>query len=227
MCLSHEFPRQQLGDVGYLTFGGHFVKLFNAIEPLRSSGGRIKTPGIGKVSCVDRQQKENIVLKGFKAISKLVSPGESSLSEGFKRRHTFSLAGERTAFLCAEKTRHRYIEDSRPCKKWFRAYWQDILHEYGEEHVLQKDDLVLKTLSAQNYALFANHGHASSDAHFDVLASPGVNEPWGSFILPPDQPNAPPRLLHSKVSIIGSPSKTILITRLRFRPDVEEPTIRD
>ncbi|KAG6900061.1 hypothetical protein C0993_003547 [Termitomyces sp. T159_Od127] len=88
MCLSHEFPRQlnfplwtpgdvQLGDIGFLSRGGQFIRLFNSINPQRSSRGRMNIPGVESVSIAIRQQKDNFVRKSFKAISKLMSPGES------------------------------------------------------------------------------------------------------------------------------------------------------
>ncbi|KAG6826645.1 hypothetical protein H0H92_014990 [Tricholoma furcatifolium] len=240
MCLSHGFPRQlnfplwtpsevALGDVGYLTSSGQFIRLFSSFNPFHSSGGRMKVPSLGqfgKLSIADRKQKDkNLVWKSIAAISKLVSPSGNSV----KTRHTFSLAGERTAFLCAEKTQHQYIEDDRGCKRWFRAHWDSIIREYGEDHILQKEDLMLivETLSAEHYALFANHGNIDHDAHFDVFASPASREPWGAFSLPSVTPNAPPRLYHSNVSLFGSPSKTILVARLRFQTDAEEPTMRN
>ncbi|KAG5352799.1 hypothetical protein C0989_000461, partial [Termitomyces sp. Mn162] len=88
MCLSHEFPRQlnfplwtpgdiQLGDIGFLSSSGQFIRLFNSFDPWRSSGNRMNIPGIGNVSIAVRHQKDHFVRKGIKAISELVSTGES------------------------------------------------------------------------------------------------------------------------------------------------------
>ncbi|KAG5731485.1 Serine/threonine-protein kinase TNNI3K [Termitomyces sp. T112] len=238
MCLSHEFPRQlnfplwtpgdiQLGDIGFLSSSGQFIRLFNSFDPWRSSGNRMNIPGIGNVSIAVRHQKDHFVRKGIKAISELVSTGESGPNDRIKRRHTFSLSGRRTAFLCADKTHHRYIQDSRPCKQWFRNYWHAIIHEYGPQHILMKEDLmfIIETLSARNHALFVNHGHLDDKAHFEVFTSPASGESWGTFTLPPDLKHNAPQSFFEKVSVVGSPSQTILIARLRFLTDVEEPTL--
>ncbi|KAF8066474.1 hypothetical protein FPV67DRAFT_1669970 [Lyophyllum atratum] len=209
VCLSHEFPRSvnvplwtpgdvALGDIGYLTRDGHFVKLFNSINPGSSSGGRLKEMhGIshfGRVSIARRQERDtNLVRKGLEAFSKFMSPGDGRPLDRVKRRHTFSLSGARTAFLCAEKTTHNYIEDSKACKQWLKDHWQWILREFGSENALQKEDLMLivETLTAQNYALLVNHGHLDDQGYFDVFSTPGTEEPWGSFTIPSEEDDMP------------------------------------
>ncbi|GLB41362.1 putative protein tyrosine kinase [Lyophyllum shimeji] len=244
VCLSHEFPRSlnvplwtpcdvELGDVGYLSRDGQFMKLFNSIDPERTSGGQMKgirgISSFGRVSVARRQEREtNLVRKGFKAFSKLISPVEGrSPSDSVRRRHTFPLTGERVAFLCAEKTVHAYIEDSRACKLWFRAYREQILDVFGAERGLLKENLMLvvETLTAPHFALFVNHGHLDDEAHFDVFSSPDQGRPWGVFTLPQGEDEVSRPLRSSKISNFGDPSKTILIARLRFQPDVEEPTL--
>ncbi|KAG6878245.1 hypothetical protein C0992_008377 [Termitomyces sp. T32_za158] len=74
MCLSHEFPRQR-----FLSRGGQFMRLFNSFHPRRSSSGRMNIPGVENVCIPVGRQEDNFVRKGFKAISKLASTGESGL----------------------------------------------------------------------------------------------------------------------------------------------------
>ncbi|KAG5650844.1 hypothetical protein H0H81_010855 [Sphagnurus paluster] len=220
-CLSHDFPRSlnvplwtpceaSPGDVGYLTRGGQFIKLFNPTKP--TVGPLRHVPAIAPVTIAHRQERtdKNPVWKRVKAFSRRLSQnGVPSPNLAVKRRYTFSLSGQRTAFLCAEKTTHHYIEDSRAWKHWFRANWDPILREFGPEHAIQKEDLILviETLTAENYALFVNHGHLEQEAHFDTYAYP-EGGPWGIFALPPEEvtDGVPTRLLHSK-------------------PDADEPTL--
>jgi abelson tyrosine-protein kinase 1 len=64
-----------LGAVGYLSKpSGTFVTLFNAFDPIKSSGGVVKgmpsVHGFGKVSQgSQRQEKRSIAQKGLDAIS--------------------------------------------------------------------------------------------------------------------------------------------------------------
>lgn len=71
--------------------------------------------------------------------------------------------------------------------------------------------------------------------HFNTFFSPPKGTPWGEFhtdnILPsgitvgPDYDEARGPILNaSKVSSVGGPSETLLVAKLRFRPDVIEPT---
>ncbi|KAG6872774.1 hypothetical protein C0995_006694 [Termitomyces sp. Mi166 len=210
MCLSHEFPRQlnfplwtpgdvELGDVGFLSRSGQFIKLFNSIQPSRSSGGRMKIPRIGNISVAVRQQKDNFMKKGFKAISKLVSAGESGSKYAYKVCVTATRLSDNTPVIVSNiDTLSLYLE---------------VVPRFS---VLRKR--IIDTFKTPDHA---NNGFA----HFDVFTSPGNNEPWGAFILPSDQPNAPQRFFFPKVSKAGSPSKAILVARLRFQTDVEEPTL--
>ena len=72
-------------------------------------------------------------------------------------------------------------------------------------------------------------------AHFSVYATPKNGKPWGAFTTDTE---VPPELgpsyevesgdsvlvQESKVSNHGGPWDTVLLARLRFKPDVLEPT---
>jgi hypothetical protein len=66
-------------------------------------------------------------------------------------------------------------------------------------------------------------------AHFNVYAVQEDKKPWGFFTGQPY--NAPSndsiQKSKSKVSTIhGEPWDTVLLARLRFKPDVSEPTLK-
>jgi hypothetical protein len=72
-------------------------------------------------------------------------------------------------------------------------------------------------------------------AHFSVYATPKIGKPWGAFTtdtevppeLGPSYDEAGDTILvqESKVSCShGGPWDTVLLARLRFKPDVLEPT---
>ena len=112
---------------------------------------------------------------------------------------------------------------------------------------------MIGTLSASNYAQFVSHrhseGHVSNvftsnakhlfliddlQAHFSVYATPKAGNPWGAFTtdtevppeLGPSYDEASDSVLdqESKVSSYGGPWDAVLLARLRFKPDVLEPT---
>ena len=71
--------------------------------------------------------------------------------------------------------------------------------------------------------------------HFNVYATPKIGRPWGVFTtdtevpqkLGPsydDEANDTSLVQESKVSNHGRPWNTVLLARLRFKPDVLEPT---
>lgn len=103
-------------------------------------------------------------------------------SQAIERTLTFSLAGGRMAYLYAEKTSYHYLKGSPIFKEWLKSHWEAILTTYGDEHHLQKEDLVFSTLcqlngirvlifmclvieclDAKNYAMFVNHGHSDQE----------------------------------------------------------------
>jgi len=113
------------------------------------------------------------------------------------------------------------------------------MQTYGGQHHLQKEDLVLVigTLSAPTYALFVSHSHPEGHAHFNVYATPKDGQPWGIFsndTVPEsdcgptyDEPSdtITNRVEATKVSShAGGSWDAVLLARLRFKPDVLEPT---
>jgi hypothetical protein len=71
-------------------------------------------------------------------------------------------------------------------------------------------------------------------AHFSVYATPKNGKPWGAFTtdteVPPelgpsyDEAGDTILIQDSKVSNHGGPWDSVLLARLRFKPDVLEPT---
>ncbi|KAJ7088050.1 hypothetical protein B0H15DRAFT_780981, partial [Mycena belliarum] len=136
------------------------------------------------------------------------------------RRYSFPLrAGHKTAYLCTESTVYRYIENLDAPKKWFKANVDAIMQQYGEMAQIQKEDLylVIGTLDAPDYALFVSHNHPDGQAHFNVFSAPKTGQPWGTFTTDAE-------VSASQVSATGGPWDTVLVARLRFKPDVAEPT---
>jgi abelson tyrosine-protein kinase 1 len=112
---------------------------------------------------------------------------------------------------------------------------------------------VIGTLSATNYALFVSHshpeGHVSTisaskhessllmnlfQVHFSVYTTPKIGKPWGAFTTDTqvsrehgpsyDESGDTNPVQESKVSSHGGPWDTVLVGRLRFKPDILEPT---
>lgn len=113
--------------------------------------------------------------------------------------------------------------------------------------------LVIGTLSAPNHALFVSHSHPEGhvsyyspnlecnkktslfQVHFSVYATLKNGKPWGAFTTDTE---VPPELGPSyseagdsiipvqgcKVSNHGGPWDAVVLARLRFKPDVMEPT---
>ena len=111
--------------------------------------------------------------------------------------------------------------------------------------------LVIGTLHTPAYALLVSHhhpeGHVSSSFHhllyqpshplqalFNVYANPQVGQPWGTFTTDKeingqgpsydDPDDIPAHPVISKISNHGDPMSAVLLARLRFKPDVLEPT---
>jgi hypothetical protein len=92
---------------------------------------------------------------------------------------------------------------------------------------------VIGTLDAPEYALFVSHNHPDGQAHFNVFSSPKGGQPWGTFTTDTEPEQGGPSyhepihgnpLSACKVSRTGGPWDTVLVARLRFKPDVLEPT---
>ncbi|KAF4568598.1 hypothetical protein EYR40_009997 [Pleurotus pulmonarius] len=218
-----------LGAVGYLRKPqGSFVTLFNAINPFKTAGiDMASLKGYGDFSTgKQRQDKRNFAQRKLDTVKSFFS--SNSLSS---RKYSFPLrAGHKSAYLCSETTQYRYFEDLDTPKKWFKANAETILRVYGTKHDIQKEDLylVIGTLSTPNYGLFA---------HFNVFGAQRVRQPWGTFTTDSELPQDGGPLYHesdedrlerqcaSKVSIVGEgPWDTLIIAKLRFKPDNSEPT---
>ena len=72
-------------------------------------------------------------------------------------------------------------------------------------------------------------------AHFNIFTAARTGQPWGTFTtdteFPSDvagpsyhEPVSGSPLSASKTSLEGDPWNTVLVARLRFKPDVLEPT---
>ncbi|KAF8147822.1 hypothetical protein B0H34DRAFT_738281 [Crassisporium funariophilum] len=234
----------ELGVVGYLSKPrGEFITLFNALSPHKAVHPGIRSlPSIhgyasGKVpDGSQRQDRRTVTQRGMDVFAGLLQ--FRNFSQNVSRRYSFPLkAGHKTAYLCAETTVYRYLESLEAPKKWFQGHADTIMQIYGHQHHLQKEDLflVIGTLNAPNYALFVSHSHPEGHAHFNVYSTPKSGQPWGMFTtdtevprelgpLYDDEPGDVARLSASKVSSHGGPWDTVLMARLRFKPDVLEPT---
>jgi len=133
--------------------------------------------------------------------------------------------------------------DIDAAKAWFKVNMKEILRRYGKEHVVHREDvfLVIGTLETRDYGLFVSHEHPDGQVHFNVFADKRDGQEWGVFstdsadlapTMPgPDYVGDAPNLsaVHAtKVSqVLSTPSTdvdAVLIARLRFKPDEEEPT---
>ncbi|KAH9886504.1 hypothetical protein C8Q73DRAFT_658100 [Cubamyces lactineus] len=237
-----------IGAVGYhsKSQGGAFVMLFNSFDPAKSSGGVAKDIpslyGYGRVSQgSQRQDKRNVAQRGMDLIqSWLTSSRSRSGDVKYSRRYSSPLrAGHKAAHLFTESTVYRYIEDLATPKKWFKANVDHILAMYGAKHHISKEDLylVIGTLEAQDYALFVSHEHPDCQVDFNVFAAARAGQPWGeftftfdlssSFLGGPsyDEPVGSPQYA-KKISGYGNSGRwdSVLLARLRFKPDQTEPT---
>ncbi|KAG7086098.1 hypothetical protein E1B28_003613 [Marasmius oreades] len=232
-----------IGAVGYLQKPqGKFVTLFNAFNTEKSKDVQAKgipsVYGYGKVTTgLQRQDKRNAAQRGLDALAGFLTFRNGLLPQGLVRRYSYPLrVGHKAAYLCTESTIYRYVESLDSPKKWFKANVDAILDVYGSKHHIQKEDLyfVIGTLDAPEHGLFVSHSHPDGQVHFNVYASTRSKQPWGSFTtdtavrpeLGPtyDEPVSTTPVNNSKVSNAGGEWQTVLIARLRFKPDVLEPT---
>ncbi|EIM84603.1 uncharacterized protein STEHIDRAFT_100616 [Stereum hirsutum FP-91666 SS1] len=241
-----------VGAVGYLDRpSGTFVTLFNSYDPTRTSKGRANLipslSGYGKVSQGrQRQDKRNAALRGYDMVQGMISrsKGDGSAANTICRTQPFQLrAGHKTAYLYAESTMYRYMEELEVTKQWFQGNIDHILELYGKDHSVTKEDvfLVIGTLEAPDYAMFVSHNHPDGQINFNVYTGARPGQPWGYFsttstaTLSNSMLGGP--VYHesmegntdsaSKVSSVQSssaPWDTVLLARLRFKPDVAEPT---
>lgn len=99
---------------------------------------------------------------------------------------------------------------------------------------------VIGSLEAQEYALFVSHEHPDGQVDFNVFSATRVGQPWGEFTFSfgpdlssslyggpmyDDEPIADPQYAQ-KVSRFGNSGRweSVLLARLRFKPDQAEPT---
>ncbi|KAJ7144142.1 hypothetical protein C8R44DRAFT_691771 [Mycena epipterygia] len=230
-----------LGAVGFLHKpSGDFTTLFNCFYPDKAANGDSGLPsvyGYGRVATgTQRQDKRTAAQRGLDAIAGLLTfrKGEGPVS--VSRRYSYPLRTDhKAAYMCTETTMYRYIDNLDAPKKWFKANVDSIMHQYGPIHQIQKEDLylVIGTLDAPDYALFVSHNHPDGQAHFNVFSSPKGGQPWGTFTTDAEPEQGGPSyhepihgnpLSASKVSSTGGQWDTLLVARLRFKPDVLEPT---
>lgn len=78
----------------------------------------------------------------------VVVGSQSFCRQNISRRYSYQLRdGHKTACLCVESTRYRYMDDLDAPKKWFRANVDTILDQFGAEHHITKEDLFLSKQS--------------------------------------------------------------------------------
>ncbi|KAL0568180.1 hypothetical protein V5O48_013817 [Marasmius crinis-equi] len=234
-----------LGAVGYLRKPeGNFVTLLNAFNPGKTE--ELRSRDVGSIYGYDkvatgsqRQDKRNAAQRGLDTIAGFLTFRDGLLPQGLVRRYSYPLrAGHKAAYLCTESTIYRYVESLDAPKQWFKKNVDTILEVFGAKHHITKEDLffVIGALDAPDYGLFVSHGHPDGQVHFNVYASTRSKRPWGTFTtdtaLPGeiggpryDEPVSAKQINNSKVSNNSDGTwDTVLIARLRFKPDVLEPT---
>ncbi|KAG1873935.1 hypothetical protein F4604DRAFT_1582487, partial [Suillus subluteus] len=227
----------EVGAVGYVSKpDGEFVTLCNVIE----IGGKKKAEGdvakcmtslrdYGNVNIGKARRVHN---NGSSMLSRFKLGGNRHDGENVSRRQAFSLeAGKKTAAVYAESFEHRdFSYGGLPAvSQWFKDNIHMILQEYAPNHPIQKEDvfLVTGTVNARDYALFVADPISSGEAYFNVFSSRRANQPWGTFTVKSDGKEFFPTRTNftSKVSRTHKIWDTILLARLRFAPDAEEPTL--
>ncbi|KAJ3730506.1 hypothetical protein C8R42DRAFT_650363 [Lentinula raphanica] len=228
-----------LGAIGYLSKPmGEFVTLFNAFRPQDSTIDLVKNlpsvHGYGKFSTgTHRQDKRNAAQRSLDAIAGLLTfKGRAgNISKSVSRRYSYPLrAGHKAAHLCTETTMYRYMENLDAPKKWFKAHVDTVLNIFASQHQIQKEDLffVIGTLDTRNMLC--------GQVHFNVFTSSKSRQPWGRFSTDTEtplelggpsyhEPMSGNPVSAQKISPQDSyPWSTVLVARLRFRPDILEPT---
>lgn len=227
----------EVGAVGYISKpDGEFITLCNVME----IGGKKKAEGdLAKCMTSLRDYgsinigKANRVHKNSSSIlSRFKLGGNRHDGENVSRRQAFPLeAGKKTAGVYAESFEVRDFSHGSlsAVSQWFKDNIHMILQEYAPNHPIQKEDvfLVTGTVNARDYALFVADPISSGEAHFNVFSSRRANYPWGTFTVKFDGKDYFPALTNftSKVSRTHKTWDTILLARLRFAPDSEEPTL--
>ncbi|KAG2124031.1 hypothetical protein DEU56DRAFT_863614 [Suillus clintonianus] len=226
----------EVGAVGYISKpDGEFITLCNVTE----IGGKKKAEG-DVAKCIPPLRDygsinvgKTRVRSGSRRLSRMFSFGcHHDDGENVSRRQQFTLqAGKPTAAVYAESFECRDFSDTTPASRWFKDNIHTILQEYAPNHPIQKEDvfLVTGTVNAHDYALFVADPISSGEAYFNVFASRKANHPWGTFTVKSDGQEVFPAgaSFTSKVSRRRSDKTrdTIILARLRFAPDAEEPTL--
>jgi len=234
----------QLGAVGYLQKPeGRFVTIMNALHPGTSEDPAWRefpsVRGYGEVEeGSETQDKRSLPQKGWDSIIGLLTRTKKGGKEGetpISRRYTSPLkAGHVFAELYTETTEYRYMKHLTAAKKWFQQHIFQIMKAYPH---IQKEEfcLVIGLLRTPNYGLFVSHNHPDGHVHFNVHKSVKAGSTWGTFTTDnanvaehgpsyDDVPDTRARIEASKVSPHGGPWDAVLLSRLRFRADENEPT---
>ncbi|KAI0735519.1 kinase-like domain-containing protein [Earliella scabrosa] len=234
-----------LGAVGYHddTTGGRFVTLFNAFDPIESSED-------GKARDIPSLTTYGPVDVGMECDSedKLHPIGQSSGWRGWTtniinylwpncgQRGQFELhAGHKIANLLTGPTCVHQIKDLTTPAQWFERNVNAILSIYEDEHSLVKESLFLVTgmIKARDYAMFISHEHPDGHVYFDIPSTSRASAPWGEFrvnISSLDKSRSGEEQtgnlqFSSKVSQPGGREQSVLLARLRFKPDHPNPTL--
>ncbi|KAF7759675.1 hypothetical protein Agabi119p4_11370 [Agaricus bisporus var. burnettii] len=234
-----------IGAVGYMVRPtGSFVTLFNAITPCDSPDPRVANMpsirGYGSISIGShRHVTRNVAKRGLDAVVEFLSSGkrEETIPHTSRRVSVQLRAGQKTAFIYTEATEYYWLQNLQAAKMWFKANVDRILDTYGVEHQLHREDLclVVAVLQAPNYALFVGRKHPNGNVHFHTFPHKRSGKPWGVFTTDnkvSDEQEGPrycdstqqPLQCACKVSVHGDQPNALLLTRLRFPPDSDEPT---
>lgn len=227
----------EVGAVGYVSKpDGEFITLCNVIE----IGGKKKGEGdvakcmssLRDYGSINIGKARRVHNNGSSMLSRFKIGGNRHDGENVSRRQAFPLeAGKKTAAVYAESFELRDFSHGslHAVSQWFKDNIHVILQEYAPNHPIQKEDvfLVTGTVNARDYALFVADPIWSGEANFNVFSSRRTNHPWGTFTVKADGNEFfPARMnLTSKVSRTRKIWDTILLARLRFAPDAEEPTL--
>ncbi|KAG1773238.1 hypothetical protein EV702DRAFT_1131100 [Suillus placidus] len=227
----------EVGAVGYVSKpDGEFITLCNVIE----IGGKKKAegdvakcmPSLRDYGSVNIGKARRVHNNGSSMLNRFKLGGNRHDGENVSRRHAFPLeAGKKTAAMYAESFEVRdFSHGSLPAvSQWFKDNIHMILQEYAPNHPIQKEDvfLVTGTVNAREYALFVADPISSGEAYFNVFSSRKANHPWGTFTVKSDGKEFFPAWTNftSKVSRTHKTWDSILLARLRFAPDTEEPTL--
>ncbi|KAJ2913972.1 hypothetical protein MD484_g6448, partial [Candolleomyces efflorescens] len=140
----------QMGAVGYLKKPeGEFITLFNALSPVRSNNSAVASlPSIYAYGKADlrnqKQDKVNIIQKGLDTFVGFIGRSKNPATIPIRRRYSYELrAGQKAAHLCTESTEYVYMVTLNAARKWFQNNIDSIVRTFGQEHRIQREDIVL------------------------------------------------------------------------------------